>query len=202
MIIDLSQRLNNNSKVYPNDKEIKLLKDKNIKDDGYVLYNIDSNLHVSTHIECPMHLIDSNKFISDYNLDNFYGYATIINCSNKKIINWDKDYDLINNKILLIYTGYDKNYNKDDYYNSYPVLSDNFINNIIKKGINLIILDTPSPDKYPYNIHKKLFQNNIFIIENSINLDKLLNIKNFKICAFPLKIDAEASFVRLVALIE
>lgn len=60
----------------------------------------------------------------------------------------------------------------------------------------------PSPDKYLFKIHKKLFANNILIIENLTNLLELVNISNINIIAFPLKIKAEASMVRVVASID
>ena len=60
-------------------------------------------------------------------------------------------------------------------------------------------MDLPSPDKYPFKIHKKLFDNDILIIENMTNLSQLLSVNNFEIIAFPLKIKAGASMTRVVA---
>ena len=63
-------------------------------------------------------------------------------------------------------------------------------------------MDLPSPDNYPFEIHKKLFANNILIVENLTNLSELIGVKDFDIIAFPLKIRAEASLVRVVACID
>ena len=60
-------------------------------------------------------------------------------------------------------------------------------------------MDLPSPDKYPFKIHKMFFNNDIFIIENMTNLSQLLFVNNFEIIAFPLKIKAGASIIRVVA---
>ena len=46
-----------------------------------------------------------------------------------------------------------------------------------------------------------LLKNEIFILENLCNIKKLLNVKEFNIVAFPLKIEAEGSLVRAVAIL-
>jgi kynurenine formamidase len=63
----------------------------------------------------------------------------------------------------------------------------------------MVGMDMPSPDKYPFEIHKLLFDNGIYIIENLMNLDKLLGIKKFEVIALPLKIKADSSIARVVA---
>ena len=65
----------------------------------------------------------------------------------------------------------------------------------------MIGFDMPSPDRFPFESHKMLLKNEIFILENLCNIEKLLNAKEFKIAAFPLKIEAEGSLVRAVAFI-
>ena len=73
---------------------------------------------------------------------------------------------------------------------------------LVEKKIKMIGIDMPSPDRYPFEIHKLFFENNILIIENLTNLNKLLEVDNFEIIAFPLKIEAEAALVRVVARID
>ena len=50
-----------------------------------------------------------------------------------------------------------------------------------------------------YKIHKKLFDNDIFILENLKNLKKLLYTEELQLFAQPLKIEGEASLVRAIA---
>ncbi len=57
----------------------------------------------------------------------------------------------------------------------------------------------PSPDKDPFEIHKLLLGNKIYIMENLINVDKLLGIENFEVIAFPLMIKGDSSISRAVA---
>ena len=74
-------------------------------------------------------------------------------------------------------------------------------NDSIENNIKMIGFDMPSPDRFPFESHKILLKNEIFILENLCNIEKLLNAKEFKIAAFPLKIEAEGSLVRAVAIL-
>ncbi|MDG5814149.1 hypothetical protein QA601_03600 [Chitinispirillales bacterium ANBcel5] len=65
--------------------------------------------------------------------------------------------------------------------------------------VKIIGIDIPSPDKFPFEEHIKLLDNNILILENLTNLEPLLKVSKFDLFAFPLKIHAEASLVRAVA---
>ncbi len=63
----------------------------------------------------------------------------------------------------------------------------------------MIGLDWASPDHEPYPMHQILLRNNILILENLTNLNLLLSEPVFEIFAFPLKINADSSLVRVVA---
>lgn len=60
-------------------------------------------------------------------------------------------------------------------------------------------MDTPSPDKYPFEIHSLLFRHKIPIIENLANLHLLRGMPRFEIIALPLNIDADSSIARVIA---
>ena len=79
------------------------------------------------------------------------------------------------------------------------MLSDELTEFLIKKKIKMLGMDMPSPDRDKYEIHKKLCENEIFILENLTNLNKLLYNEGLQIFAQPLKIEAEASLVRAIA---
>lgn len=201
-IIDLSHELNNLSPVYPGDKNVELLKVSKFEESGYNMYELKTNMHVSTHVETPMHMDNSNKFISKYLLEEFIGKAKVLNFKDEKIINWSNEFDSLieENDIVIIYTGFDKKYYSEKYYSDHPVLSLEFVNKIIFKKIKLIGIDFPSPDYIPYKIHNSLFKNNIKIVENLKDVDKLLAYKNIMFFAAPIKLDAESSLTRAFAI--
>ena len=63
----------------------------------------------------------------------------------------------------------------------------------------MVCMDSPSPDLYPFEIHKLLLENNILLAENLTNFDSLLSVNNFEIIALPLKIHADSSPARIIA---
>ena len=76
---------------------------------------------------------------------------------------------------------------------------ENLVNNIIKQKPKMVMLDIPSPDKYPYNTHKQLLKNDILIVENVINMRQLFG-KKFNVCKL-MKFDrcsAASAFQRLL----
>ena len=201
-IIDLSHEINNNSPVYPGDDKTELTIAKYLKKDGYNAYKISSFFHTATHIETPSHLLVSNKTITSYDITHFIGGGVVLNFEGKTSLTLNDDIKNIDleDKIVLLYTGFDKNYHMDSYFKDHPLVTEELTNYLISKKIRILGIDFPSPDCEPYLMHEKLFKNNILIIENLTNLKKLLSIKRFNIHAFPLKMNTEASFVRVIAI--
>ena len=70
---------------------------------------------------------------------------------------------------------------------------------LLSKKVKMLGIDMPSPDRFPFEVHKFLFKNRIFILENLTNLDRLIGVKEFEIIAFPVKIKADSSMTRAVA---
>jgi len=119
----------------------------------------------------------------------------------KAIINYEPQYaNLIKEKdIVLLYTGFDKKYGDEAYYTSHPIIDMSFAEFLVREKIKMIGMDMPSPDRYPFQIHKYLFSNGLFILESLRNLSFLLSEKDIEVFAFPLRIKADASWVRAVA---
>lgn len=200
-IIDLSQIIYDDMPVHPYDDKVRLYQDKYLDKDKYVNHKLEIGMHSGTHIDTPMHLIYDETFISEIPLDNFTGRGIMLDVRNESIISFKDEYeDMVQeNDIVLLYTGHSKKFGTEEYYSSYPVVGDDLADFFVMKKIKMLGMDLPSPDNYPFEIHKKLFRNNILIIENLTNLSELLDAKGFYITAFPLKIKAEASMARVVA---
>jgi len=160
-------------------------------------------MHLGTHIDAPMHLTNDKRFISEFSLDNFYGRGVILDCRGESLVKPKKGYEelLYNKEVVIIYTSFENKYGEKEYYENHPIISLELIKLFIEKGIKMIGFDMPSPDRFPFESHKMLLKNEIFILENLCNINKLLNVKEFNIVAFPLKIEAEGSLVRAVAIL-
>jgi kynurenine formamidase len=104
-----------------------------------------------------------------------------------------------NKKTVLLYTGWDRYFGLPEYFSNHPVIDIGFCDFLVKENISALGLDMPSPDNYPYDIHVKLLKKGIFIIENLINLQELLEIEKFELISLPLKIKADSSPSRVIA---
>ena len=99
--IDLSQKIENNMPVYPGDKEVSIEKVKDYNEDGYNMYVMESQFHSGTHVECPMHLSSSKKYISDFSVERFCGSAVLLDVreSNENAICFYKAYGFLEDGI-------------------------------------------------------------------------------------------------------
>ena len=200
-LIDLSHNIKNDMAVHPYDNEVKLYQDKFLVEDKYNNFRLEIGMHAGTHIDVPMHLTDSETYINEFPLTKFMGKGCLLDVRGEDVIEYREKYDEIvrENDIVLLYTNQSSKFGTEKYYKESPIVSEKLANFFVNRGIKMLGMDLPSPDNYPFEIHKKLFANDILIIENLTNLRKILMLDNFEVIAFPLKVKAEASMVRVVA---
>jgi kynurenine formamidase len=200
-LIDLKHIIEYDMPVYPGEIKTTLFQTKYLSVNKHNNHRLDISMHTGTHIDSPMHLTESNTYISELPLESFISKGCILDVRNQPIIQMKEEYEALveENSIVLLYTGADKLYGKMEYYNEHPLIGIDLCKFLIKKKIKMLGIDMPSPDKYPFEIHKLLLENDVYIIENLTNLDKLLGNKNFEIIAFPLKIKADGSMARVIA---
>jgi kynurenine formamidase len=203
-LIDLSWEIYQGMPVYPGDIEVELENDKKLESDDYENHNLKMGMHAGTHLDLPAHMIKSDYYVSEVKLDSLCGKAKLIYAAGEELIRYKKEYDSLIEKDdrVLIYTGFAEKYGSRDYYKEHPMIGQELAHFLIDRKIKMLGFDMPSPDSFPYQIHKLLFENDIFILENLTNLDKLLGYKSFELLVFPLKIRAEAAPVRAAALLE
>ncbi len=186
--------------VYPGDEETKLYQTKYFERDKYNSHKLEISVHAGTHIDSPMHFLDTKQYISQLPLDTFIGEGVVLDVRGETEIDIKEQYysTVKENSIVLLYTGKDKVFGKEEYY-KHPALTIKFAEFLIEKKVKIVGMDMISPDEYPFEIHTKLFKNNILIIENLTNLEKLFEFRKFEVIAFPLKIKADSSILRVVA---
>lgn len=204
MLIDLTHLIENGLPVYPGDQETSLLQSKHIRQDYYNNHQLDINMHAGTHIDGPMHLLDIQRYLSEFPLEYFIGKACLLDVTGQEIIDYEEKYESLiePQQIVVLYTGHSKFYGQEEYFTKYPILTRGFAEMLVRKQVKMVGLDTPSPDKYPFEVHKLLFQHNILILENLTNVERLLNVSNFEIIALPMLIQADSAIARVVARID
>lgn len=189
--------------VYPYDDKVRLFQDKFLDKDKYVNHRLEIGMHSGTHIDTPMHMTESSAFIGDMPLERFAGRGVLLDARNERIIKYKDFYsDMVGkDDIVLVYTGHGDLYGTGEYFTDQPVIDEGLADFFVEKKIKMLGVDMPSPDNYPFIVHKKLFSANILIIENLTNLSELIGVKAFEVIAFPLKVRAEASMARVAACI-
>lgn len=199
-IIDLTHTFTDEMPVFPVD-DLPLLKQSVDKDNAIVHYFVSTGMHVGTHMDGPLHMIPDGIKLSEISSDRFVAPGHIIDARGVKKID---SHLLINRKIkpgdcVLVYTGFEHLFRTPQFYTDHPDMTEDFARKLIDFEVKFVGMDTPSPDKEPYPIHRILLKKEILIIESMNNLSQLLNVKKFEIIALPAKFDTEAAPVRVIA---
>lgn len=202
-VIDLTHNFTHSMSVHPYDEPSSIKKIRCLDANEYNDWQITSGMHVGTHIDGPGHVTSSEKLLSGYPVDKFVGKGYLVDARNKPIskdllINMPTEEGLI----VLILTGFDKKFGTKEYYNEYPIIPDNFAEELVKHKIKMIGIDFFSPDKYPFPVHQILFKNEILIIENMTNLENLIGLNNFNVIALPLKTETDSALARVIAIVD
>jgi kynurenine formamidase len=200
MYIDLTHNFNNEMPVFPGDSAPQLVQTTSVAKDGIAHFEIKTAMHIGTHMDAPAHMVQGGKLLHEYPAEKFFGRGVVIDARGKSFADADllSSVKISKRDIVLVCFGWSTEFGKDEYYNNYPVLTSAFGKKLVELGANIVGMDTPSPDKAPYEVHKILFNGDILIIENLKNPEQLLG-KNFEVVALPVKFEAEAAPCRVVA---
>jgi kynurenine formamidase len=211
-IIDLTITISENLPTFPGSPKPHFITWEKIKTDGYNLELLFLSSHSGTHMDAPYHFLEDGQTVDQIPAHRFSRNAILIKLrkrANQPITKKDiLDFESKNQKIptgstIIFHTGWSKNLRKKSYFEKNPGLSIDASKYLALKKINLVGIDSPSIDlgsdaKFP--VHHFLSKNNILIVENLTNLDKIKE-KYFKLVVLPLKLkDATGSPVRAIAL--
>lgn len=209
--IDLTLTISKSIPNFPGSPKPQFILWSDIKKDGYNLELLFFSSHTGTHLDAPYHFIKNGLKIHQISLDRLMGKAILIKLKKTKnepvtkldIISFEKkNGKILDNSSVFFFTGWQKNLNKDNYFTENPGLAISAAKYLALKKINLVGIDSPSIDlgkDESYSVHHILSKNNILIVENLSNLNKILS-KEFNFTILPLKIkDATGSPVRAIA---
>jgi len=182
-----------------------------IKDEGFNLELLFLSSHTGTHLDAPYHFAKNGIKIHQIPISRLIGEGILIKIKKSKdqsitkqdLINFEKKNGKIPNfSSIIFFTNWQKNLNKKFYFTNNPGLSKSAISYLVSKKINLIGIDSPSIDlgiDKLFSAHKILATNNVLIVENLSNLEKIPTLR-FNFIILPLKLkDATGSPVRAVA---
>lgn len=198
MWVDISHTLNGQTPVFPGDFATTLIQSKTLQQDGFTAYKLHTELHTGTHIDMPMHLLDTQGYASGAPLEAFCGPGVLLDAIGSDCISAKPEYanQIQTGDIVLLRTGWDGHYFEPAYFAEHPSIDESFARMLVDKKAKMLGADMPAPDHAPYTLHKYLLQLDVLLLENLTNLQALPQGVRFEVFAFPFKIDAEASFVR------
>jgi kynurenine formamidase len=200
-LIDLTHSFTCDMPVYPDDPIPELKQTAFLDEHGYNDYCLHGGMHVGTHMDAPFHMIANGAMMSEIPVTQFFGRGHLVDARGRQTVTLDllDNIPLEKGDIVLVLTGWYKHFRLPDYYENFPEIDPIFAQRLVDAGVSILGLDTPTPDKPPFTVHKILLGNNVLIIENLTDLELLLDVGAFDITAAPAKFHCEAAPVRVVA---
>ena len=182
---------------FPGDPILKI-KRHNVKENTYGKTFLELQSHISTHIDAPSHMIKDGKTLSDYPITKFVGDSIVIDVIGQKSIEPNLS-DVKEGDIVFFLTSHSDKAYESDYFKNNPVIAEKTAQKLIEKRISIVGLDSFTPDNEPYGVHKIFLKNDVLIVENLIDLNKLSG-KRFQCFILPLKVsEADGAPCRVIA---
>jgi arylformamidase len=159
--------------------------------------------HIGTHADAPRHFVPNGGTIDEIPLDVLIGPATVVDFTDCRSLQEIDVPDLkrkIGEKIparLILRTGWSEYFGNLKFYNEYPFFSEGAAKWLVEQGVQLIAMDTPSPDNPAHSRgtakdspnHKVLLGAGVVLVEYLTNL-KALTQTEVELIVMPLKLKA------------
>lgn len=201
-LLDLTHEFVEGMPVYPGDPHPQLLQIAHIDRDGFNEHSLKLGLHVGTHMDAPLHMVNQGAPLSAVPLSQFFGRGVFVNIPGAHTISEKelRKHRISQGDIVVVNTGWGKKFTEPDYFDGFPQVTEKAAHHLATAGAAILALDTPSPDLAPFPVHKILLGAGVLIIENIANPEQLAAVSDFDICAVPPKLRLDAAPVRVVAI--
>jgi kynurenine formamidase len=209
---DLTLTISKSTPNFPGSPKLQFIPWSTLKKDGYNLELLFLSSHTGTHLDAPYHFAKNGAKIHQIPLDRLLGNGILIKIKKGKnqvitkndlVLFERKNGNIQKHSSIIFHTEWQKNLNSDSYFINNPGLSESAAKYLVSKEINLVGIDSPSIDlgiNKTFIVHKILAKNNILIVENLTNLNKISS-KQFDFVILPLKLkNASGSPVRAIAI--
>jgi len=173
---------------------------------SFQIAKIEMVANTGTYIDCPFHRFENGKDLSEIALENFaeldgivirLPYTREIGITAKHLVGYD-----VNNKAVLINTGWDIHWKTDAYFENHPYLTKDAAEYLRDSGAKLVGIDSHNIDDTRGRsrpVHTVLLGGEILIVEHLCNLAQL-PADGFLFSAIPPKFKGVGTFpVRAMA---
>lgn len=167
--------------------------------EGRETRRVSFGTHTGTHVDAPLHFIKSGRSIDEIPLDRLIGKVTIVDFSHLKdneAVTREMMSNIAITEKMLFKFGWGGYWGSKKYYMNYPFFSEESAEYLVSSGVELVAMDTPSPDdsriKLGGNndspIHKIFLRNGIILVEYIANIEKVADYNGWNIIVMPLNI--------------
>jgi len=181
---------------------------KKFYDEGteFQIGKIEMVSNTGTYIDCPFHRFENGKDLSEVGLECFVDLdAIVISIPFTETLEITeehlKNYE-VNDRAVLIHTGWDRHWNTDLYYENHPYLTEESAKYLRDSGARLVGIDSHNIDSTTGRtrpVHTTLLGAEILIVEHLCNLNSLPK-DGFTFTAVPPKFKGVGTFpVRAMA---
>jgi kynurenine formamidase len=203
-IVDLTHPVSGDVPVYfPWHPPTRLEQTANYKDHKCVVTRVSVGTHSGTHIDAPSHVLEGMPTIDQYDPGLWFVDAQVVDFSPRepgKAITVGEIRTRVSTKGVgvIIKTGWDKYFGREDYYKTYPPLSNEAAEFLVTMNVPVIAADTP----YTLDVHYIFLRRGIPLITN-INNTGDLREGLVKLIAAPLLIrGGDGAPARVLAVID
>ena len=207
--IDLTHPLHTGSPVYPGTEPPRFDRSASLEDSGHVETRILMHTHTGTHLDAPAHMVAGGATLDQYDACAFFGPAALIDVTSHAgpligVETLTGHQDRIDEAdFVLLRTGWSRRWATDDYLGAFPALSPEAARWLLEfdiKGVGVDAISIDLMESTTYPVHHTLMAEDVLILENLTNLDRI-EAQRFHLSCLPLAIrDADGSPVRAVAI--
>ena len=208
MILDLTREVRNDTKVFPGSPLPKFITWTKMDVHNYDSEVIFMSTHTGTHMDAPSHFTSNGSTIDKISVKRFISDAILIKLTkgSNQLITADEikasNVSIKQGDTIVLSTLWENEIDKDYFFSHSPGLAEDAAKYLIARKVNAVCIDSPSIDRgseSSFAVHKLLLSNEILIVENLCNLDKL-NCQYFTLIMTPLKLSgATGSPIRAIA---
>lgn len=203
-VIDLTHPITSELPVYfPWHPRTELVATASYREQKCVVTKLTIGTHSGTHIDAPSHMLEGMATMDQYDPKLWFVDAQVLDFTprepRKEITAQEIKTKLKQERIgVIIKTGWDVHFGKDDFYKTYPPLSSEAAELLVKIGVPVIASDTP----YTLDVHYICLKRGIPLITN-INNTGSLREGIVKLIAAPLLIKGgDGAPARVLAVVE
>lgn len=149
---ELSHPFGHGVPVWPGDDDVRIWKSVYHARDGVQSQKLSMNMHCSTHMTAPIHLLQGGAFVADLSIDHFFGNGAVLDIPKGK---WElvtaADLEAAGlveeDDIVIVNTGWHRKYADSlEYFGNAPGLSEDAADWLIARGVKLVGTDTAAID--------------------------------------------------------